>query len=125
MDVSPDIIVFSDVIDKVNSQISTGTTGRLFAIVQICGKQFKVTENDVIIIQGRWPPNIGDKLTLEKVLLVGSNDFTLIGRPLLNREQISVDVTVVEKSLSHTKTRFLKKRRKQYMRINCKYEQFT
>ncbi|XP_015509276.1 39S ribosomal protein L21, mitochondrial [Neodiprion lecontei] len=107
-----------DVIEKVNSIISTASAGRLFAIVHICGKQFKVTDNDVIIIQGRWPPNIGDKLTLEKVLLVGSSDFTLIGRPLLNRECVSVDATVIEKSLSHTKTHFKKKRRKQFMRIN-------
>lgn len=115
------LVYSSDVIERVNSQISNASTGRLFAVVFICGKQFKVTENDIIIIQGHWPPNAGDKLTLEKVLLVGSSDFTLIGRPLLNREQVSVDVTVIEKSLSHTKTHFKKKRRKQYMRINCEF----
>ncbi|KAL6445830.1 hypothetical protein ACFW04_000919 [Cataglyphis niger] len=92
--------------------------GRMFAVVQVCGKQFKVTENDIIIIEGFWPPNIGDRLKLEKVLLVGSTDFTFVGRPLLNRELISVDATVIEKTLSHTKTRFRFRRRKQYRRIN-------
>ncbi|XP_029670274.1 39S ribosomal protein L21, mitochondrial [Formica exsecta] len=92
--------------------------GRMFAVVQVCGKQFKVTENDIIIVEGFWPPNIGDRLKLEKVLLVGSTDFTLVGRPLLNRELISVDVTVIEKTLSHTKTRFRFRKRKQYRRIN-------
>lgn len=107
-------------ISKINNQIATNTAGRMFAVVQICGKQFKVTENDIIIIQGFWPPNIGDHLKLEKVLLVGSTDFTLVGRPLLNRELVSVDATVIEKTLSHTKTRFRFRRRKQYRRMNCK-----
>ncbi|XP_012260403.1 39S ribosomal protein L21, mitochondrial [Athalia rosae] len=114
-----------DVIERVNAQIATASTGRLFAIVQVCGKQFKVTENDIIIIQGYWPPQIGDRLTLEKVLLVGSSDFTLIGRPILNRQQINIDATVVEKSMSHVKTHFKKKRRKQYMRINFRRDEHT
>lgn len=110
----------TDVTNEINNQIAMGKTGRMFAVVQVCGKQFKVTENDIIIIEGFWPPNIGDRLKLEKVLLVGSTDFTLIGRPILNRELVSVDVTVIEKTLSHTKTRFRFRRRRQYRRINCK-----
>lgn len=112
--------VFTDVTNEINDQIATNRTGRMFAIVQVCGKQFKVTENDIIIIEGFWPPNIGDRLKLEKVLLVGSTDFTLVGRPILNRELVSIDATVIEKALSHTKTRFRFRKRKQYRRINCK-----
>lgn len=41
--------------------------GRLFAIVHVAGKQFKITEGDVIIIEGYWPPTVGDKLNLDKV----------------------------------------------------------
>lgn len=112
--------MFADVTSEINNQIATDRVGRMFAVVQICGKQFKVTEHDIIIIEGFWPPNIGDQLKLEKVLLVGSKDFTLIGRPILNRELVSVDVTVIQKTLSHTKTRFRFQPRKQYRRINCK-----
>lgn len=115
-----DIILFTDVTNEINDQIATDRIGRMFAVVQICGKQFKVTEYDIIIIEGFWPPNIGDQLKLEKVLLVGNKDFTLIGRPILNRELISIDATVIEKTLSHTKTRFRFRPRKQYRRINCK-----
>ena len=46
---------------------------------------------------------IGQRIRLEKVLLVGSKDFTLIGRPFLPRDQISVEATVVEKTLTHKK----------------------
>ncbi|XP_011261842.1 39S ribosomal protein L21, mitochondrial [Camponotus floridanus] len=110
--------ICADVTNEINNQIAMDKTGRMFAVVQVCGKQFKVTENDIIIIEGFWPPNIGDHLKLEKVLLVGSTDFTLVGRPILNRELASVDVTVIEKTLSHTKTRFRFRKRKQYRRIN-------
>ncbi|XP_012534152.1 39S ribosomal protein L21, mitochondrial [Monomorium pharaonis] len=110
--------ICTDVTNEINNQIASDMTGRMFAIVQVCGKQFKVTEHDIIIIEGFWPPNIGDKLKLEKVLLVGSKDFTLIGRPILNRELVSIDATVIEKTLSHTKTRFRFRPRKQYRRIN-------
>lgn len=107
-------------INEINDQIATNKTGRLFAIIQVCGKQFKVTENDIIIVEGFWPPNIGERLKLEKVLLMGSTDFTLVGRPILNRELVSVEALVIEKTLSHTKTRFRFRKRKQYRRINCK-----
>lgn len=112
--------LFTDVTKEINNQIAMDKTGRMFAVVQVCGKQFKVTENDIIIIEGFWPPNIGDCLKLEKVLLVGSTAFTLVGRPILNRELVSVDAMVIEKTLSHTKTRFRFRAKKQYRRINCK-----
>lgn len=114
------VVSTAEVISEINKQVSTATTSRLFAVVHICGKQFKVTENDLIVIQGYWPPNPGDQLKLEKVLLVGSTDFTLVGRPILNRELVNIDATVVEKTFSHTKTRFRMRPRKQYKRIHCK-----
>ncbi|XP_076678111.1 mitochondrial ribosomal protein L21 isoform X2 [Andrena cerasifolii] len=108
----------SDVINEINRQVATGSTGRLFAVVYLCGTQFKVTESDVIIVSGHWPPQTGDKLKLEKVLLVGGTDFTLIGRPILNRELVSIDATVIQKTLSHTITRFRMRKRKQFRRLN-------
>ncbi|XP_076240638.1 mitochondrial ribosomal protein L21 [Calliopsis andreniformis] len=108
----------SDVINAINKQIATKSVGRLFAVIHLCGTQFKVTESDIIIVNGHWPPQPGDKLKLEKVLLVGSKDFTLIGRPILNRELVSVDATVIQKTLSHTITRFRMRKRKQFRRLN-------
>ncbi|EFN82727.1 39S ribosomal protein L21, mitochondrial [Harpegnathos saltator] len=117
--------ICSDVTNEINNLITTNRTGRMFAVIQICGKQYKVTENDIIVIQGFWPPNIGERMKLEKVLLVGSTDFTLVGRPILNRELVSVDVTVIEKTLSHTITRFRFMPRKKYRRINFYKVQHT
>uniref|UniRef100_A0A182PLX8 Large ribosomal subunit protein bL21m n=1 Tax=Anopheles epiroticus TaxID=199890 RepID=A0A182PLX8_9DIPT len=105
-------------IDKVNKQLETGSEGRLFAVVQLCGKQFKITSGDIIVVEGYWPPEGGDRLRLDKVLLAGSKDFSLIGRPLLAPGMVDVQATIIEKTLSHTRTHFRKKRRKQYMRTN-------
>ncbi|KAJ8940378.1 hypothetical protein NQ318_015771 [Aromia moschata] len=107
-----------DIIDKVNSQIENKQEGRLFAVVHVAGKQFKITDGDVIVIEGYWPPTAGDRITLDKVLLAGGVDFTLIGQPVVQKGLVRVEATVIEKTLSHTKTHFKKKRRKQYMRIN-------
>ncbi|EDV52337.1 39S ribosomal protein L21, mitochondrial [Drosophila erecta] len=104
--------------DRINRQVQKSEQGRLFAVVHLCGKQFKVTPGDIILVEGYWPPTIGDEISLDKVLLAGARDFTLVGRPILEPGLITVKATVVEKTLSHTKTHFRKKRRKQYMRIN-------
>ncbi|XP_037719672.1 39S ribosomal protein L21, mitochondrial [Drosophila subpulchrella] len=104
--------------ERINRQVQKSEQGRLFAVVHLCGKQFKVTPGDVILVEGYWPPTIGDEISLDKVLLAGARDFTLVGRPILEPGLVSVKATVVEKTLSHTKTHFRKKRRKQYMRIN-------
>ncbi|OAD59225.1 39S ribosomal protein L21, mitochondrial, partial [Eufriesea mexicana] len=106
-----------DVINEINKQIATKSTGRLFAVIHLCGMQFKITESDIITVEGHWPPQPGDKLKLEKVLLVGSEDFTLIGRPILNRELVSIDATIIQKTLSHTIVHFRMKPRKQYRRL--------
>lgn len=115
---------FSDgVIKTVNEAITKNN--RLFAVVHLCGKQFKVTDNDLILIDGYWPPNIGDRIKLQKVLLVGGKDFTLIGRPVLDPETVNVTATVVDKDLSHTRTHFERIKRKQYMRINFVRKEIT
>ncbi|XP_017072125.1 39S ribosomal protein L21, mitochondrial [Drosophila eugracilis] len=107
-----------NICERINQQVQKSEQGRLFAVVHLCGKQFKVTPGDIILVEGYWPPTIGDQISLDKVLLAGARDFTLVGRPILEPGLISVKATVVEKTLSHTKTHFRKKRRKQYMRIN-------
>ena len=66
-------------------------------------------------------PN-GTRIRLEKALLVGSKDFTLIGRPLLPRDLIRITATVVEKALSHTKVTFMNRRKERFRKqsYRCK-----
>ncbi|XP_069131995.1 large ribosomal subunit protein bL21m-like [Argopecten irradians] len=93
-------------VDFVNEALETEDLGRLFAVVQVAGKQRKVTTEDVIIVEADFPPNVGDRIRLEKVILVGGKDFTLLGTPLLSRQQVCVEATVIEKTLSHYKVNF-------------------
>ena len=41
--------------------------GRLFAVIHIDGQQRKVTTEDLLVVGGIFPPQIGDKIRLEKV----------------------------------------------------------
>lgn len=106
-----------NIINSVN-QLAAAKVSRNFAIVQVLGKQFRVTDGDVIVLEGFWPPNIGDRIQLDKVVFAGTKDFSLIGLPLVQPGLVNVLATVIGKELSYTKTRFRKKKRKQFMRIN-------
>lgn len=113
-----------DVINTCNKLIESKTS-RNFAIVHLLGKQWRVTDGDLLVVEGYWPPNIGDKITLDKVLLAATKDFSLIGRPLVQPGLVTVTATIISKGLSHTRTHFKKKRRKQFMRINFQRAQQT
>ncbi|XP_071517444.1 large ribosomal subunit protein bL21m [Panulirus ornatus] len=100
------------IIEKVNNQIFEGNQGRLFAVVFVQGKQHLITPEDLVVVQGVFPPNIGDVIRMEKVLAVGGRDFTLFGRPVLNKDLVNIEATVVEKTLSHCRIFFKSIRRK-------------
>ncbi|XP_045592526.1 large ribosomal subunit protein bL21m [Procambarus clarkii] len=99
------------VIQQVNSQINENKHGRLFAVAFVQGKQHLVTTEDLVVVQGLFPPNIGDVIRLEKILAVGGRDFTLFGRPLLSKDLVNIEATVVEKTLSHCRVFHSYKRR--------------
>jgi len=77
-------------------------TERLFAVVQLNGNQFRVSQDDVLTVEDWLPAETGERIRLEKVLLLGGREFSLIGRPLLRRSQVSVEATVIEKTLTAT-----------------------
>ncbi|KFV65017.1 hypothetical protein N307_14977, partial [Dryobates pubescens] len=52
----------------------------------------------------------------QEVLLVGADDFTLLGRPLLGKELVRVEATVVEKTESWPKVHMRFWRRHNYQR---------
>ncbi|XP_002739945.1 large ribosomal subunit protein bL21m-like [Saccoglossus kowalevskii] len=101
------------VIEKVNTDILTNP-GRLFAVVYFNRKQYKVTVEDLILSIEHIEADIGEKIRLEKIMMVGSNDFSLIGRPLLSRDMVEVWATVIEKTTTPKQIYFKMKRRKGY-----------
>lgn len=56
------------VFENVNTLVQHQQEGRLFAVVHLCGKQFKVTAGDIILVEGYWPPTTSDKIRLDKVM---------------------------------------------------------
>ncbi|PIK56790.1 putative 39S ribosomal protein L21, mitochondrial isoform X3 [Apostichopus japonicus] len=90
--------------------------GRVFAVVLIGGSQFKVTAEDLIQFVGHVEADVGERIRLEKVLLVGGDNFSVIGKPLLSSDMVRIEATVVEKTLSEKKILFRFKRRMNYKR---------
>ncbi|XP_077428278.1 large ribosomal subunit protein bL21m [Vanacampus margaritifer] len=103
----------------VNRLIEQDDFGRLFAVVHVAGRQWKVTDEDLILLENHVQAACGERLRLEKVLLVGARDFTLVGRPLLAKELVRVEATVVEKTQSWPKVhvRFWRRHRFERKRI--------
>eukprot|EP00038_Savillea_parva_P031549 m.87808 g.87808 ORF g.87808 m.87808 type:complete len:218 (-) comp9724_c0_seq4:893-1546(-) len=84
-----------------------------FAVVQINGKQYKVTESD-FVITAKLPAAVGSRITLNKVLLVGSESWTAIGTPLVGDAKVTA---IVHDHHRGAKLQvFKKKRRKGYTR---------
>uniref|UniRef100_A0A8C7EC78 Large ribosomal subunit protein bL21m n=1 Tax=Nothoprocta perdicaria TaxID=30464 RepID=A0A8C7EC78_NOTPE len=102
--------------------IATGQYGRLFAVVHFASKQWKVTSEDLIMMDNELEAECGDRIRLEKVLLVGADDFTLIGRPLLGKELVRVEATVIEKTESWPKISMRFWKRHNYQRMRGRWE---
>lgn len=107
------------VVSTVNQVIHQQDFGRLFAVVHFAGRQWKVTNEDLILIENHIEADCGERIRMEKVLLVGAEEFTLIGRPLLGKDLVRVEATVIEKTESWPKInmRFHKRHRYQRKRI--------
>ena len=67
----------------------------MFAIIQTGGKQYNVTEGDVIKVE-KLPNAVGEKVNLE-VLLVSNGDKTVAGTPTVKGAEVNAEI------LSHGK----------------------
>ncbi|KAJ6664981.1 hypothetical protein lerEdw1_005212 [Lerista edwardsae] len=105
-----------EIVQKVNELIATGQYGRLFAVVHFASRQWKITSEDLILIENHIPAECGDRIRMEKVLLVGADDFTLLGKPLLGKDLVRVEATVIEKTESWPRINMRFKRRRRFQR---------
>ena len=70
----------------------------MYAIIESCGKQYKVAEGDVVFFE-KLPVEEGKNVTFENVVLVSNNDDIQIGNPYVK------DVSVEGKVVSHGKAK--------------------
>ncbi|WKY01436.1 hypothetical protein Q1695_015437 [Nippostrongylus brasiliensis] len=114
--------VQKQVCSSISSEVSD-PLNRLFAVVYVNGRQWKVSQNDLIALRGSLPIAVGDKLKLEKVLMVGGSRFSVFGRPLL--DSVSVEATVVEKTTTYPELQYLRDNHKHLKVINWLSEEMT
>jgi large subunit ribosomal protein L21 len=85
----------------------------MYAIVEIAGKQFKVSEKKVLRVP-HLQSEIGAQVEFDKVLLINNDGETEIGTPAI--EGSKVTATVVKHDRENKIIVFKKKRRKGYRR---------
>uniref|UniRef100_A0A914GUK7 Large ribosomal subunit protein bL21m n=1 Tax=Globodera rostochiensis TaxID=31243 RepID=A0A914GUK7_GLORO len=93
------------VVENISSAIDDPTR-MLFAVIYIQGRQYKVIQDDVIHIEHNIPLDVGEEIILEKVLMVGDVEFTLIGRPLLDPKFVHIRATVIEKTTTSPEVQY-------------------
>ncbi|EEF43279.1 50S ribosomal protein L21, mitochondrial [Ricinus communis] len=95
----------------------------VFAVIQIGSHQFKVSNGDCIFTERLKFCDVNDKLILNKVLLVGSQTQTIVGRPMV--PDAVVHAIVEEHALDAKVIIFKKKRRKNYRRTKGHRQELT
>ena len=94
----------------------------MYAIIESCGKQYKVTEGDVVFFE-KLDAEEGKKVTFDKVILVSEEGKVQVGAPYVN------GVKVEGKVVSHGKVKkiivFKMKAKKNYRRKQGHRQPYT
>lgn len=94
----------------------------MFAVVNIAGEQFKVTENTKYYVP-KLEGDVDSEITFDRVLLLSDGKKTDIGLPTIDGKKVQAKI------LEHTKDDkvivFKKKRRKGYRKFNGHKQQLT
>ena len=85
----------------------------MYAVIKTGGKQYRVEQGDTLALE-RLDGDTGAQLSFDEVLLVGNDDSTTIGRPLV--QGASVKATIVEQGRAKKIIVFKFRRRKNYKR---------
>lgn len=83
------------------------------ATIKTQGRQFTVTEGDVLFVNRYKDTQSGDEITIDSVLAVGEGDELKVGTPIV--EGASVKATILENKRG-PKVRIFKKRRRKGFR---------
>ena len=94
----------------------------MYAIIEACGKQYKVAEGDVVFFE-KLEAEEGKNLTFDKVILVSDDDKVQVGNPYVK------GITVEGKVVSHGKGKkilvFKYKAKKNYRRTKGHRQPYT
>lgn len=94
----------------------------MYAIIEVAGKQYKVSEKDRLYIP-RHEAEVGDDFPIDRVLMVSGNGDIRIGAPLV--DGATVTATVLDHVKGDKIIVFKKKRRKGYRVRNGHRQPYT
>ena len=94
----------------------------MYAIIEACGKQYKVAEGDEVFVE-KLDLNEGDKVTFDKVLLLSDGEKVKIGTPTV--KSAKVEATVIENGKAKKVVVFKYKAKKNYRRKQGHRQPFT
>lgn len=94
----------------------------MFAVVDIAGRQYKVTENDKLLVPTH-KGEVGTKVQFEKVMMLGDDTEVAVGNPVLSGAR--VEATVLDHVKGPKVMVFKKKKRKGYRVKRGHRQQYT
>ena len=87
----------------------------MFAVLKTGGKQYKVSQGDVIQVE-KLEGEVGDKVTLDQILMIGEADQVDVGSPMVAGSQVTGEI--IDQAKGKKIIVFKKNRRKKYRRKN-------
>ncbi len=94
----------------------------MYAVIKSGGKQFKVAAEEKLKIE-QIPSQIGEKISLDQVLMVSQGDEVSVGSPLVNGAVVSA--TVLAHGRADKVKIFKMRRRKHYQKRQGHRQNFT
>lgn len=64
----------------------------MYAVVETGGKQYRVTPGGFVDVE-RLPAEVGDQVTLDKVLMIADGEEIIVGQPTVADAQVVATVT--------------------------------
>ena len=68
----------------------------MYAVIETGGKQYRAAENDVLRVE-KLEAEVGDEVTLDKVLLVSTDGGVKVGAPYVDGAKVTAKVTRQDK----------------------------
>ncbi len=93
----------------------------MYAIIETCGKQFRVQEGNKIVID-RLAAEVGSEITFDRVVMLGG-DTAKFGTPFI--EGAKVSAKILEHGRGEKVIVFKKHRRKSYRKTQGHRQDFT
>ncbi len=93
----------------------------MYAVIKTGGKQYRVEEGQVIDLE-KLEGNVGDKLTFDKVLMVGG-ETSKVGAPTIEGASVTAEIVAQHKGKKLIVFKF--QRRKDYQRKHGHRQKLT